>query len=173
MRIEVLREAATLAMLAGVGLAAGRTSIQRFSAFLVAFGVWDLCYYLFLKVLIGWPASAWTWDILFLIPVPWAAPVLAPAIVAASMVAAGSAVIVWESSGRAFRVSRLEWTALVLGGSLLILSFCWDWRNIAAGGMPNSFAWAMFVAGEAVGFGGFVHAARRNRGRPTIGLHAD
>ena len=46
MRIEVLREAATLVMLAGVGLAAGRSFIGRFSAFLVAFGVWDLIYYL-------------------------------------------------------------------------------------------------------------------------------
>ena len=69
MKIEVLREAATLVILAGVGLAAGRTFIQRFSIFLVAFGIWDLCYYLFLKLLLGWPASVWTWDILFLIPV--------------------------------------------------------------------------------------------------------
>jgi hypothetical protein len=158
MKIEVLREAATLVMLAGVGLSAGRTFIQRFSAFLIAFGVWDLCYYLFLKLLLGWPASVWTWDILFLIPVPWAAPVLAPAIVAASMVAAGSVVIVRESSGRAFRVSGWEWAALVAGGVLLILSFCWDWRNIASGGMPNPFAWGLFASGEAVGLGGFLHA---------------
>ena len=115
MKIEVIREAATLVMLAGVGLAAGRTSLQRFSAFLVAFGIWDLSYYLSLKLLLGWPASVWTWDILFLIPVPWAAPVLAPAIVAASMVVAGSAVIVREASGRPFRVSRWEWTVIVAG----------------------------------------------------------
>ena len=100
MRIEVLREAATLAMLAGAGLATGRTCLQRFSAFLIAFGVWDLCYYVSLKVLLGWPESLWTWDILFLIPVPWSAPVLAPAIVAATMVVAGSSVIVQEARGR-------------------------------------------------------------------------
>ncbi len=163
MKIEVLREAMTLLMLAGVGLAAGRTFIQRFSAFLIAFGVWDLCYYLFLRLLIGWPASVWTWDILFLIPVPWAAPVLAPAIVAASMVLAGSAVIVGEAAGRAFRVSAWEWTALVVGGFLLILSFCWDWRNVASGGMPNPFQWTLCAAGESVGFCGFLHAAWANR----------
>ena len=101
MRVEVLREAATLVMLAGVGLAAGRSFIGRFSAFLVGFGVWDLTYYLFLKLLIGWPESVWTWDLLFLIPVPWAAPVLAPALVAATMVLAGSIVIVREASGPA------------------------------------------------------------------------
>lgn len=169
MRIEVLREAATLAMLAGVGLAAGRTFIQRFSAFLLAFGVWDLCYYVFLNLLIGWPASLWTWDILFLIPVPWAAPVLAPAIVAASMIAAGSAVIVFESSGHAFRVSGWEWAALVVGGFVLVVSFCWDWRNIASGGMPNPFNWPLFAAGEVIGFGGFLHAVRANRASRSIG----
>src|SRR5262245_46845863 len=52
MRIETLREVATLVMLVGVGLAAGRTVLQRFAAFLTAFGVWDLCYYVSLKWLI-------------------------------------------------------------------------------------------------------------------------
>jgi hypothetical protein len=159
MKIEVIREAATLVLLAGLGLAVGRTFLQRFSAFLVAFAIWDLSYYLFLRWLLGWPASAWTWDILFLLPVPWVAPVLAPAIVAATMAVAGSAVIVWEASGRPFRVSTRDWTVTVLGGLLLITSFCWDWRNIASGGMPNPFPWPLFLAGEGIGLAGFLHSA--------------
>ncbi len=158
MRVEVLREAATLVMLAGVGLAAGRSFIGRFSAFVVGFGVWDLTYYLFLKLLIGWPESVWTWDVLFLIPVPWAAPVLAPAFVAATMILAGSIVIAEEAKGRPFRVSRWDWLAIVGGGLILIAAFCWDWRQIAAGGMPGPFPWPLFLAGEAVGLGGFAHA---------------
>jgi hypothetical protein len=167
MEIEVLREAATLALLAGVGLAAGRSFLGRFSAFVVGFGVWDLTYYLFLKLLIGWPASVWTWDVLFLIPVPWAAPVLAPALVAATMVLAGSIVITEEAAGRPFRVSPWEWLALVAGGLVLIASFCWDWRNIAAGGLPNPFAWPLYSAGVVIGVGGFVHAWRASRGAQT------
>jgi hypothetical protein len=163
MRVETLREAATLLMLAGVGLASGRTFLQRFSAFLIAFGTWDLCYYLFLKILLGWPASVWTWDVLFLIPVPWAAPVLAPAVVAASMASAGSVVLWWESAGRPFRVSAAEWAAIVAGGLILVVAFCWDWRNLAAGGMPNSFPWHVFLAGEAIALCGFIHASRANR----------
>jgi hypothetical protein len=163
MRIEVLREAATLIVLAGVGLAAVRTFIQRFAAFLIGFGVWDVGYYLFLKLLLGWPASLWTWDILFLIPVPWAAPVLAPVIAAASMVVAGSIVLVWEAAGYRFRVSRGEWSWIVMGGLILIAAFCWDWRNVAAGGMPNPFPWPLFLAGQAIGLGGFLHAIRANR----------
>jgi hypothetical protein len=163
MRVETLREAATLLMLAGVGLAAGRTALQRFSAFLVAFGIWDLTYYLFLKALLGWPASVWTWDILFLIPVPWAAPVFAPVAVAAPMVIAGSAVLLLESTGRPFRVTRWQWAAVCGGGAILVLAFCWDWRNVAAGGLPNPFPWPIFLVGETIALGGFVHASWETR----------
>lgn len=163
-RIEVVREGATMVLLAGVGMAAGRSFLGRFSAFVVGFGVWDLAYYLFLRVLLGWPESVWTWDILFLIPVPWTAPVLAPAIVAASMVLAGSIAIVAETTDRPLRVSRREWLAIVAGGLVLIGSFCWDWRHIAAGGVPEAFPWPVFAIGEILGLGGFVHAWRAGRG---------
>src|SRR5215831_18658921 len=74
--VEIGREAATILMLAGVALAVAENAGQWAAAFVIAFGVWDLTFYLFLKVLLDWPASFATWDILFLIPVPWAAPVL-------------------------------------------------------------------------------------------------
>jgi hypothetical protein len=163
MRIETLREAATILMLLGVGLAAGQTFVQRFSAFLVAFGIWDISYYLSLRVLLGWPPSLWTWDVLFLIPVPWAAPVLAPVLAAASMVVAGSTVLVWEVTGRSFRIARRDWLMITVGGLILIGVFCRDWRNIDAGGSPNPFPWALFLAGEAIGFGGFLHSWWANR----------
>jgi hypothetical protein len=159
MRIEILREAATLVMLLGIGLAAGRTFLQRFAAFLLAFGVWDLCYYASLRALIGWPAAVWTWDVLFLIPVPWAAPVLAPASCALSMVVAGSAALIGEAAGRPFQLSRWDWAAISSGGVLVIAAFCWDWRNIQAGGTPNPFPWALFATGFAIGLGGFGRAA--------------
>src|SRR5689334_11254943 len=87
--IEVGREAATLIMLAAIALAVCRNSGEWAAAFAIAFGVWDILFYLFLKVLLDWPASLATWDILFLIPVPWVGPVLAPVIVSVSMIAAG------------------------------------------------------------------------------------
>lgn len=75
--IELGRELATLVMLAATGLAIGRTFREWLAGFLICFGVWDISYYAFLKLLIGWPASFWTWDILFLLPVPWVGPVVA------------------------------------------------------------------------------------------------
>src|SRR5579863_8584995 len=75
LRIEVIREAATLIMLAAVALTTVAESPTGswqgwLPAFAVAFGVWDLFFYVFLRVMIGWPTSLLTWDILFLIPVP-------------------------------------------------------------------------------------------------------
>ena len=63
--IEIGREAATILMLAAFGMAAGRNFNQRFAAFAIAFGLWDISFYAGLKLMIGWPQSLMTWDILF------------------------------------------------------------------------------------------------------------
>src|SRR5215471_13766120 len=76
--LELGREAATIVMLATVGIAAGRTKVGKGAYFLLLFGVWDICYYIWLKAFVEWPSSLLTWDVLFLIPVPWVGPVLAP-----------------------------------------------------------------------------------------------
>src|SRR3981189_1372652 len=76
--IEIAREGATLLMLVGIGLLAGRNFKDQFAYFLLSFAVWDIFYYLWLKVFIGWPSSLLEWDILFLIPFTWLGPVLAP-----------------------------------------------------------------------------------------------
>ncbi len=76
--IEVGREAATLVMIVAVAAIAGSNVWERFLYFALAFGLWDIFYYVWLWVFIGWPPSLFTWDVLFLIPVPWLGPVLAP-----------------------------------------------------------------------------------------------
>jgi hypothetical protein len=86
---EIGREAATIIMLAAIALAIARNAGEWAAAFVITFGAWDLTFYIFLKVRIGWPASLYTLDILFLIPVPWVGPVLAPLLVSAAMIGAG------------------------------------------------------------------------------------
>jgi len=80
-------EVATLVMLVAVAVLAGQTLRQRLAAFFIAFTVWDLTYYLFLRVLDGWPTSLGDRDVFFLIPVPWVGPV-ATAVVASGVVLA-------------------------------------------------------------------------------------
>jgi hypothetical protein len=86
---ERWREAATLVMLVCFALLAERPWHRRGGVFLLAFGLWDLGYYLWLRLLLGWPPSLLTRDVLFLIPVPWVAPVLLPVAVAAGMCLCG------------------------------------------------------------------------------------
>src|SRR5713226_1004524 len=95
--VELAREAATLVMLLAVGVLAGRTWRSRLGYTAVAFGVWDIFYYVFLKVMCGWPHSLLDWDILFLLPMPWWGPVLAPVSIALLLVLWGTLVSTWES----------------------------------------------------------------------------
>jgi hypothetical protein len=86
---EQCREAATMVMLATIAALAGGSRTQKIGVWLYAFGLWDIFYYIWLYVFIRWPASLLTSDILFLIPVPWIAPVLLPVSAATGMVVVG------------------------------------------------------------------------------------
>jgi hypothetical protein len=157
--VEVIREAATMVMLATAAMLviAGERRLWL-SAFSIAFGVWDISFYLFLKLWIDWPASLLTWDLLFLLPVPWAAPVLAPLIVSMTIVACGLAALY-----RPVDIRAPQWIGLILGGVLIVLSFTWDFRNVLAGNLPHPFAWWRFLAGELVGAGTFLYASLKRR----------
>ena len=116
--IEVGREAATLVMLAAIGCLVGRRWADRLAWTAVAFGVWDLFYYVWLWVFIGWPHSLGTWDVLFLIPVPWAGPVWAPAAVSAALIGSGLAAAYSVRAGRMPRVGLVRGAGAVVGGLL-------------------------------------------------------
>ena len=68
--VELPRELATMIMLFAVGWLAGRTWRARIGCSAIAFGVWDISYYAFLKIICGWPHSLLNWDVLFLLPLP-------------------------------------------------------------------------------------------------------
>lgn len=161
LKTELGREFATLVLLSGAALLAARNFNEWIAAFLVAFGIWDIFYYVFLKLLIGWPASLMTWDILFLIPLPWVGPVVTPVMVAAVMIAAGVALLWRERSGRPVPLAAPHWAAIVLGGLVIVISFCWDWRNVTAGGYPRPFNWPVYFAGLILAAGGFLHGFLR------------
>ena len=162
--VEVAREAATIVMLFVAGRLGAATSWQRFAGFMFLFGVWDIFYYVWLKVLLAWPASLGTWDILFLIPVPWLGPVWAPIVISLSLILGALAIEHTVKRGRAIRVTVFERVALVAAGLLVILSFTLDWRLAMTGGRPERFPVAIFWAGEALGLAVLVRSYRRSRG---------
>jgi len=83
-------------MLVTLGMLAGRTRRAQLGYTAVAFGVWDIFYYVFLRLIGDWPRSLFDWDILFLIPLPWWGPVLAPVCIASLMIVWGTHVTQWQ-----------------------------------------------------------------------------
>jgi hypothetical protein len=156
---EQWREAATIAMLAGVAWAVTRDFRMWLAALSFVFGVWDLAYYGWLRVLLGWPRTLLDWDVLFLLPVPWAAPVLAPVISAGSLVWGGAVALLDPPP----RVSKLAWGLLAACAVLMTVSFAWDWRDWIAGGMPHGFPWALFGGAEILGVAGYLVTRRAAR----------
>ena len=152
MRIEFGREIATILMLIAVGCAAGKNALQKFCFFMIAFGIWDIFYYVWLRVMVGWPESLMTWDLLFLVPLPWVGPVITPVLIALVMAVAGSLIIYYDEKGCVISWQWYDWVVELGCALLMIVAFCWDWKNIAQvpdgvqrDGIPNPFAWWLYV----------------------------
>lgn len=169
---ELWREAATMVMLLGVGIIAGKTALQRFAYFIFAFAIWDIFYYVFLWVLIGWPQSLLTWDVLFFIPTTWVGPVIAPVINSATMILL-ALVIIWGGDAPwCVSTKRMVWTLLIVGSVIILISYTLDysqfilqrysWHDLLVNGiskemlisgteyMPQKFPWWIFVIGEVM-----------------------
>jgi hypothetical protein len=140
---EFLREAATIIMLIGIGVLAGKNAVQRFAFFLFCFAIWDIFYYVFLKMLLHWPDSLFTWDILFLIPVPWVGPVLAPCIISISMIIFAFVLFYLQETGKYVRISFMEWMLFISGSLVVILSFVWDYITYLSGSSENKVVWTL------------------------------
>ncbi|MFO7655303.1 MAG: hypothetical protein R6X25_16000 [Candidatus Krumholzibacteriia bacterium] len=148
--VELAREAATLVMLGAVGMLAGRTAWQRFAAFVLAFGVWDLVYYLGLWLALGWPTSLQEWDILFMLPWPWVGPVYAPATVAVLMIVFGGLVVRQEGAGVRGRADRLTWLLGFAGSGVLLYTWLRDLEASLSGAMPEAYPVPLFLLGSTL-----------------------
>jgi hypothetical protein len=152
MHIEFGREIATILALAAMGCASGKNALQKFCFFMIAFGIWDIFYYIWLRVMVGWPESLMTWDLLFFVPLPWVGPVITPVLIALAMTLAGSLIVYYEEKGCEIQWRWYDWVIELGCGTLMIVAFCWDWKNIIRlpdghhhTGIPNPFAWWLYA----------------------------
>ena len=149
---ELVRELATLVMLFTVGTLAGRSWRGRVGYFLVAFGIWDIAYYCFLKLMADWPNSLQDWDLLFLLPLPWWGPVLAPMLIALLMVGGGTLLSLFDER-QELLWPRHSCVALnLLGASLALYVFMADTIGAVPGGietirraLPTHFNWPLYL----------------------------
>lgn len=163
---ELLREAATLIMLLSIAIIAGKNFAQQFVFFLFCFAVWDIFYYVFLKLLIDWPPSLLTGDILFLLPVPWAGPVLAPCLLSMTMILMTFMIVYLQQHQFPVSFRRIDWLLMITASLIVIFSFIVDYFGILynATGTPNSivlqdtlgkftperYNWYIFAVGELI-----------------------
>ena len=150
--VEIVREFTTLVMLISVGVLAGSRPMGRFGSFIIAFGVWDIFYYVFLSMFHGWPRSFLDWDLLFLIPVPWMAPVLAPVLVSCGLIFSGYWLLIREQQKKRIVVSLSDWIIEAVATVLILYSF----TNNNSVSTPEVFSWIFFLAGLVLGVGYFV-----------------
>ena len=146
--VELWREAATLVMIATLGVLAGRTWQRRAGYAAIAFGAWDIFYYVFLRVMTGWPRTLLDWDILFLLPLPWWGPVLAPVSIALVMIVWGT--LATQSDDGAID-GRWATAFACVGIALALAVFMIDtWRALPDGRdavlqvLPTRFNWRLF-----------------------------
>ncbi len=154
--VEVFREAASIFMLVAVAALAGRRIWERFACFILAFGIWDVFYYVFLKITLDWPSSLLEWDVLFLIPLPWIGPVIAPVSIALLMIVAGILIICSSHKGHDFRPTIMSWV-LALGGIIIVLySFMYDTGATLHQQLPKPYRYELLILGDLLFIASFL-----------------
>ncbi len=188
MLTELLREGATIIMLLGIGFLAGRNTSERFAWFLYSFAIWDIFYYVFLWLLIGWPPSLMTYDVLFFLPSTWIGPVITPLIVSLTMIAFALLVLVLNRLEEDIKIPGISWLLLITGSVILILGFIWDYSafimesmtirdiwtlpkeqvlKLATRYIPRKFNWFLFILGELMILSGILVFYLRFRKRSS------
>lgn len=169
---EIIREISTLIMLLALAVISGKSFSLRFAWFIYCFAIWDIFYYVFLRLLIGWPSSFLEWDILFLLPVTWTGPVISPLIITVLMISLAVIIVFYSDRGIDTGLKGREWIILTAGALVVIMAFTWDYSayilegysiadiwnlplngsllEYASGYIPRRFNWGLFSAGVLI-----------------------
>jgi hypothetical protein len=156
--IEVGRELTTLVMLLCIGWIAGETFQSRVGFTFITFGLWDIFYYIWLWVFIGWPQSIIEPDLLFLIPLPWWGPVLSPVLIALLMVTGGIIAVIKTEKKQTLHIDTWFWVCLITGVLILLYNFMADAlialpadASTLSGLKPSQFNWPVYFLGFGLG----------------------
>lgn len=145
---EIGREVATIVLILAGAWLFGKNRQQRFAYFMTIFAIWDIFYYIWLKVLINWPVSISDWDILFLIPVVWASPFWAPVLISIILLAFAVIILYRDSLGRSLKVTALDWLFFIAASLIVVVSFCIGGSHITQQNFNSYFYWPLFVIGN-------------------------
>lgn len=150
--MEAWREAATIIMLVAVGWLTGRKKIDRLAYGMFAFGLWDIWYCVWLKVLVDWPKTLLDWDTLFLIPFPWRGPVLSVVLIACLICVVATLMVYQVNRQERPKITSLQINVVLCGVLLALYVFMagaihvWMRGGTNGGSIQSEvFNWPLFV----------------------------
>ena len=110
--------------------------------------------------MVNWPTTIFDWDILFLIPWPWIAPVFAP--VAMSVVMIFCAILVFrrQLQGRDFKLGRIGVLLVLVGTAVVLFSFLRDRPAAFNQQPPQAYWYPLLVIGIGLWLTAFLRAFR-------------
>jgi hypothetical protein len=149
-RIELFRELATIIMLATVSNLASKKFWERFGYFIIIFGIWDIFYYIFLAITLGWPNSLFDWDVLFLVPYPWIGPVIAPVLVSLLMIITGSSITRLYKKGYSFKPTSSTWILSIIATGMILYSFMYDTNATLRLQPPRPYLYWLLISGSTL-----------------------
>lgn len=180
---ELFREFATLIMMISMAFIVANRKHDRFSWFIFVFGIWDIFYYVFLKIFLGWPETLFTWDVLFLLPSTWVGPVICPIINSMTMIILATMILVPGKKGLKPSIAKWEWTILIIGAVLVFISYTEEYyfyisskfdlsellfystndalHDYASLFVPQNFRWGLFISGQLLFIGMMITYGRR------------
>ena len=165
--IEIARESATIVMILTVAMLTARGWRRVFTTFIYVFGLWDLFYYLWLKLMIGWPVDWLEWDVLFLIPWPWLGPWIAAALIALLFSIWGGWVLLAVPQARFGRAAMVLFS---IGALFVLAAFLSSALPLLPEGEaalrhfePGSFTWGFYLTGYLMMAIGLWRTARSGK----------
>ncbi|MFC1738498.1 hypothetical protein ACFL1G_05550 [Planctomycetota bacterium] len=160
---EIGREAASIVLiLSAAWLFAGNLR-RSLAHFLIIFAIWDIFYYIWLKLLLGWPASIMDWDILFLIPLIWASPVLAPLLVSALLLIFAGIILYRDYRDKPLKAGLADWAGFIISALIVVISFCSAGLHIRQSDYRLYFSWLLFAAGCAAAALIFIRCLKKSK----------
>jgi hypothetical protein len=167
--IEFFREFATLVILFSSSALLSRKFWEGFGYFVIIFGVWDIFYYVWLKATIGWPATIFDPDVLFLIPMPWIGPVLSATLISLVMIIIGVDITRLFSRGYNVRPELIHWILVLVGSALILYSYMSDFGAAFFQKYPKPYNWFLLACGLILFVIAYVHLHKKTvRGKAEL-----
>ncbi len=157
--LEAIRESMTIIMITTLSILAAFNWRTRLAMFFLAFGIWDIFYYVGLKIFLDWPATIMDWDTLFLIPVAWYSPIIVPILISTYFIIGSIFIIIHEGNGTKLKFSFSVVLLQFLGFAVWFYSFVKNSAMISENGYINvEYSWALFFLGLIFGISSLIAA---------------